>query len=152
MASLNKVFLIGNLTRDPQLRYTPGGTPVADVGLAVNRYWTGQDGQRHEETTFVEVTLWARQAELAAEYLSKGRPVFFEGRLKFDQWETPEGQRRNKLSVVAENMQFLGPRGGGAGGEASGREYGAAPADDYGGPADAQPPGPQRSNDDDIPF
>jgi single-strand DNA-binding protein len=149
MASLNKVFLIGNLTRDPQLRYTPGGTPVADVGVAVNRNWTGQDGQRHEETTFVDVTLWARQAELAAEYLSKGRLVFFEGRLKFDQWETPEGQRRSKLSVVAENMQFIGPRGGG---EPSGKSYGGAPADDYGSPPDAPPAGAPGGTNDEIPF
>jgi single-strand DNA-binding protein len=152
MASLNKVFLIGNLTRDPQLRYTPGGTPVADVGVAINRYWTGQDGQRHEETTFVDVTLWARQAELAAEYLSKGRLVFFEGRLKFDQWDTPEGQRRSKLSVVAENMQFIGPRGG-PGGEPSGASYGAPQSNELPGPADAPPPaGPAGASEDEIPF
>jgi single-strand DNA-binding protein len=115
MASLNKVLLIGNLTRDPELKYTPGGSAVADFGLAVNRNWTGQDGQKHEETTFVDITVWGRQAEIASEYLSKGRPIFLEGRLQLDQWQDKEGQKRSKMRVVAERIQFLGaPPGKGA--------------------------------------
>ncbi|MFW6125266.1 MAG: single-stranded DNA-binding protein [Pirellulales bacterium] len=149
MASLNKVFLIGNLTRDPQLRYTPSGTPVADFGLAVNRNWTGRDGQRHEETVFVDVTLWARQAEVASEYLSKGRPVLIEGRLQYEQWESAEGQKRNKLSVVGERMQMLGGRrsGGEQEGEFSARRAAAPAGNDTGSGDDAGAP-----PDDDIPF
>ena len=115
MANLNKVFLIGNLTRDPQLRYTPSGAPVADLGLAVNRKFKGQDGTWKDETCFVDLTVWGKTAENAAEYLSKGRSVFVEGRLKLDQWDDKNtGQKRSKLSVVAERLQFLGsPRDGG---------------------------------------
>ena len=127
MASLNRVFLIGNLTRDPELRYIPSGTAVADFGLALNRKWTGQDGQKHEETTFVDVTLWARTAELSSEYLHKGDPVFIEGRLQLDQWQDKEGQKRQKLRVVGERMQFLS-RAGGSGGQRG------PVADDHGGP------------------
>jgi len=116
MASLNKVFLLGNLTKDPELRYTPSGTAVADLRMAMNRVWTGQDGQKHEETTFVDVTLWARQAELASEYLSKGRSVLIEGRLQLDEWQDKEGQKRSRLRVVGERMQFMpGGRGGDSG-------------------------------------
>src|SRR5262245_64120226 len=115
MASLNKVLLIGNLTRDPELRYIPSGTAVTDLGLAMNRKWTGQDGQKHEETTFVDVTLWARSAELASEYLHKGDPVFIEGRLQLDQWQDKEGQKGSRMRVVGEGMQFM-PRAGGVGG------------------------------------
>jgi len=120
MASLNKVFLIGNLTRDPQLRYTQSGTAVTNLGLAINRVWTGQDGQRREETTYVDVTLWGRQAEVASEYLHKGAPVFIEGRLRLDQWEDKEGQSRSRLVVVGERMQLLGSRP--AAGRAAGPE------------------------------
>jgi single-strand DNA-binding protein len=146
MASLNKVFLIGNLTRDPQLRYTPSGTAVADVGIAVNRNWTGQDGQKHEEVTFVDVTLWARQAELASEYLSKGRPVFIEGRLQLDQWQDKEGQKRQRLRVVGERMQFLGAPSG-RGGDVSSSEK-PPPPEDFGEPT---PPG-HPAGGDEIPF
>ncbi len=111
MASLNKVLLIGNLTRDPELRYTQDGTAVADFGLAINRRFKGRDGQQRDETCFVDVTVWAKQAEVACEYLSKGRLVFVEGRLRLDTWEK-EGQKRSKLSVVAQRVQFLGGRGG----------------------------------------
>src|SRR6059036_2839554 len=103
MASLNKVMLMGNLTRDPEVRYTPKGTAVAEIGLAVNRTFTAENGEKREETTFVDVTLWGRQAEVAAEYLKKGRPVFIEGRLQMDSWEDKTtGQKRTKLKVVAE--------------------------------------------------
>jgi single-strand DNA-binding protein len=115
MANLNKVFLMGNLTRDPELRYTPSGTPVCEFGLAVNRVYTTSAGEKREETCFVDVTMWGRRGVVISEYFTKGRPIFIEGRLQFDQWETSEG-RRSKLRVVAENFEFIGGRGGGGGG------------------------------------
>ena len=118
MASYNKVILLGNLTRDPQVRYTPGGTAVAEIGLAVNRQWFDkQSNQKKEETTFVDVTLWGRQAEVAGEYLAKGRAVLIEGRLQLDQWEDKtSGEKRSKLKVVGEEMKMVGGREGGGGG------------------------------------
>lgn len=117
MANLNKVLLLGNLTRDPELRYTPKGTAVADVALAINRIWNNEQNQRQEETTFVDITLWGRQAEIAQQYLTKGRGVFIEGRLQMDTWEDKtSGQKRSKLKVVAENLQFMPDGKGGAGG------------------------------------
>jgi single-strand DNA-binding protein len=112
MASFNKVILLGNLTRDPQVRYTPSGMAVADVGLAVNHSWFDKNAnQRREEVTFVDVTLWGRTAEIAGEYLSKGRQVLIEGRLRLDQWDDKQtGQKRSKLCVVCENMTMLGGR------------------------------------------
>jgi single-strand DNA-binding protein len=111
MANLNRVLLIGNLTRDPELRYTPKGTPVTDFGLAVSRIYSGENGEKKEETTFVDVTLWARQAEIAGQYLKKGRPVFIEGRLQLDTWDDKQtGQKRSRLRVVGENIQLLGSR------------------------------------------
>jgi single-strand DNA-binding protein len=114
MANYNKVLLIGNLTRDPEVRYTPKGTAVANLGLAVNRAWTAENGEQREEVTFVDIEVWGRQAETAGQYLSKGRPVFIEGRLKLDTWDDKDsGQKRSKLKVVAERVQFLGaPRAG----------------------------------------
>jgi len=144
MASLNKVFLIGNLTRDPQLRYTPNGTAVTDFGIAINRTWTGQDGQRREETVFVDVTLWARQAEVASEYLHKGAHVFIEGRLKLDQWTDKDGQKRSRLTVVGERMQLLGTR---AAGERQAPAQEQPPIDEPP-PEPVEPPPPA----DDIPF
>ena len=151
MASLNRVLLIGRLTRDPQLRYTPSGVPVADIGLAVNRYTTGQDGQRKEQTAFIDIVLWRRQAEVASEYLSKGREVFIEGYLQFDQWENNEGQKRSKLRVVGERLQFLGPRGdspapGGAPAPAPARAAEASAESDF------PPEPPAGAPDDEIPF
>ncbi len=115
MASFNKVILLGNLTRDPQVRYTPGGMAVADVGLAVNHTWFDKNtNQKREEATFVDVTLWGRTAEIAGEYLSKGRQVLIEGRLKLDQWDDKQtGQKRSKLNVVCENMTMVGGKGEG---------------------------------------
>jgi single-strand DNA-binding protein len=111
MANLNRVLLIGNLTRDPEVRYTPKGTAVTEIGLAVNRVYSGEDGEKKEEVTFVDVTLWARQAEIAGQYLKKGRPVFIEGRLQLDSWDDKQtGQKRSRLRVVAENLQLLGSR------------------------------------------
>uniref|UniRef100_A0A7C2K0U9 Single-stranded DNA-binding protein n=1 Tax=Schlesneria paludicola TaxID=360056 RepID=A0A7C2K0U9_9PLAN len=115
MASFNKVILVGNLTRDPQVKYTAGGTAVADIGLAVNRQWFDkQTNSRREEVTFVDVTLWGRTAEVAGEYLAKGRQVLIEGRLQTDTWDDKEtGQKRSRLRVVGENMTMLGSRGEG---------------------------------------
>ncbi|MEC9188714.1 MAG: single-stranded DNA-binding protein [Planctomycetota bacterium] len=119
MASYNRVVLVGNLTRDVDLRYTPSQTAVTDIGLAVNDR-VKRNTEWVDETTFVDVTLWGRQAEVANEYLSKGAPVLIEGRLKLDTWEQ-EGQKRSKLRVVGEKMQMLGSRsGGGSGGGQSG--------------------------------
>jgi single-strand DNA-binding protein len=154
MANLNRVLLIGNLTRDPDLRYTPKGTPVTEIALAVNRVYSGEDGERKEETTFVDVTLWARLAEIAGQYLKKGRPVFIEGRLQLDTWDDKQtGQKRSKLRVVAENIQLLGTRQEG--------ELPTTPAPRRTPGASATPPPPARTEPrdpdldaepDDIPF
>jgi single-strand DNA-binding protein len=116
MANLNKVLLMGNLTRDPELRYTPKGTAVADIALAINRVWFDDaSNQKKEEVTFVDITLWGRQAELAQQYLVKGRGCFVEGRLQMDTWEDKAtGQKRSRLKVVAESLQFLPDGKGGA--------------------------------------
>ncbi len=113
MASFNKVLLMGNLTRDPEVRYTPKGTAIATIGLAVNRVWTTEGGEKKEEVTFVDVDVWGRQAETVGQYLSKGSPLFVEGRLKLDTWDDKEtGQKRSKMRVVCENFQFIGaPKG-----------------------------------------
>jgi len=113
MASFNKVILVGNLTRDPQVKRTPSGQAVTELGLAINRFWWDkQSNQRKEETTFVDVTCWGRDAEVAGEYLAKGRPVLIEGRLQLDSWEDKQsGQKRSKLRVVCEKRQLLGGRG-----------------------------------------
>lgn len=102
-------MLIGNLTRDPELRHTPKGTAVAELGLAINRAWTDDSGQKQEDCTFVDVTLWGRQAEVAQQYLTKGKAVYIEGRLQIESWDDKEtGKKRTKLKVVGESMQFLG--------------------------------------------
>lgn len=135
MASYNRVVLLGNLTRDPQVRYTPGGLAVSDIGLAVSRSWTDkQSNQRKEEVTFVDVTLWGRTAEIAGEYLSKGKQVLIEGRLQLDQWDDKEtGQKRNKLKVVCENMTMTGSRQDSGGGGGRGPSGASAPQGDSGG-------------------
>ena len=114
MASFNRVILLGNLTRDVEVRYLQSGMAVADIGMAVNDRRKGQNGEWIEETTFVDVTLWGRTAEVAGEYLSKGSPLLVEGRLKYDTWEK-DGQKRSKLTVVCERMQMVGSKGGGGG-------------------------------------
>lgn len=114
MAKLNKVFLIGNLTRDPELRYVPSGAAVATFTIATNRTYTLQSGEKKEEVCYVRVVVWSKLAETCGEYLSKGSPVFVEGRLQSRSWETPQGEKRSTLEVVAQNVQFLG-RGKGAG-------------------------------------
>jgi single-strand DNA-binding protein len=150
MASFNKVILLGNLTRDPEVRYTPKGTAVTELGMAVNRVYTAENGEKREETTFVDVTLWGRTAEIAGEYLKKGRPVFIEGRLQLDTWDDKQsGQKRSKLKVVGEGLQLLGGRpGGGAGGG----------GEDEGGSRSSRPAPPPKAaapsepDDDEIPF
>ncbi len=149
-ASYNKVILVGNLTRDPEVRYTPSGTAVCDIGLAVNRQWYDKaSNERKEETTFVDVTLWGRQAEVAGEYLSKGRSLLIEGRLQLDSWEDREtGKRRSKLKVIGEQMQMLGGRGEGGGqrGGSAGYSESSEPAS-FG----EAPPGGELP-DDEVPF
>lgn len=108
MASLNKVFLIGNLTRPPELRYTPSGTAVADVRLAVNRNYTTQSGEKREDTCFLTVVVWGKQAESCGEYLDKGSPILVEGRLQTREWEGKDGQKRTVIEVVADRVQFMG--------------------------------------------
>lgn len=153
MASYNRVILAGNLTRDPELRYTPKGTAVAEIGIAVNRSWKDESGQMQEEVTFVDVAAYGRQAEVIGQYLKKGRPILIEGRLKLDSWDDKQtGQKRSKLRVVLESFQFLdsGNRGGGEGAPAPAAAprrsapAAAAPAPD----SDAPP----ADADDDVPF
>ncbi len=108
MASLNKVFLMGNLTRDPELRYTPAGLAVASFGIAINRAWTAKTGEQKEDVCYVDVNIFGRRAEVVGEYFSKGNPIFIEGHLQFHQWETKDGQKRSTLRVTAENFQFIG--------------------------------------------
>lgn len=108
MANLNRVFLIGNLTRDPELRYTASGTAVTNLRIAVNRRYKTQSGEIKEETAFITVVVWGKQAEACTQFLAKGRPVFVEGRLQMRSWETPDGQKRNVLEVRASRVQFLG--------------------------------------------
>ena len=116
MANYNRVILVGNLTRDPQLRYTPSQAAVCDFGLAINRQWNSQDGQKREEVTFVDCTAWARSAETLAKYVTKGSPLLVEGRLTYRTWDGPDGKKRSKLEVTVERFQFLGRPSGGAGG------------------------------------
>src|SRR6478609_5776136 len=150
MASFNRVILLGNLTRDVEVRYLQSGTAVADIGMAVNDRRKGQNGEWVDETTFVDVTLWGRTAEVAGEYLSKGSPLLVEGRLKYDTWEK-EGQKRSKLSVVCERMQMVGSKGGGGpGGGGGGRSGGGQNQNfddggDYGDAPSPPPRGGQRS-------
>jgi single-strand DNA-binding protein len=120
MASLNKVFLIGNLTRDPELRYIPSGSAVCSFTIASNRVYKTQTGEKKEEVSFVRVVVWGRMGENCSEYLKKGRPVFVEGRLQSRSWDGPDGQKRNTLEVIALNVQFLGSPGGAGGARSAG--------------------------------
>lgn len=123
--NFNKVFLMGNLTRDVELRHTSGNQAVANIGLAVNRRYTTQSGEKREETTFVDCEAWGRTGEVMSQYLKKGRPVFIEGRLKLDQWEGKDGSKQSKLRVVVESFQFI-DSGGGGGGNRGGESYGGS--------------------------
>lgn len=147
MAYLNKVLLIGNLTRDPELRVAPRGTPICQFGLAVNRKSKDESGAERDETTFLDVEAWGKQADLVAKYLTKGSPAFVEGRLRLDQWEDKQtGQKRSRLKVVLENVQFLGKAPGSA---QDGGEH-----DQFYAPRSSAPkPAPAQDHvDDDVPF
>ena len=166
MASFNRVILIGNLTRDVELRYIQSGTAVTDIGLAVNEKYKNSNGEWVEEVVFVDVTAWGRTAEVMSEYLSKGSPVFIEGRLKLDTWEGQDGQKRSKLKVTCDRMQLIGAKGqGGQGGSEGGAPHAAAgrptPQRNQGSqfsqaapPDEAYDPGPGEPSGggDDIPF
>lgn len=171
MPNFNKVMLMGNLTRDPELRFTGSNMPICKVGIAVNRQWTDRNtNERKEETTFVDCTAFGRQAEVINQYMQKGRPIFIEGRLNLNQWQDQQGQNRSKLEVIIENFQFLGGRddqGGGSGGAGGGGNYqqnrggGGRPAPAPGGGGSSGggggynqggPPPHQPIDDDDIPF
>ncbi len=157
MSSFNKVILMGNLTRDPEHRVTPGGLSICKLGLAVNRKYSKQDGSKVEETTFVDIDSFGKQAELLSQYLKRGDPIFVEGRLRFDTWETNNGEKRSKLNVVMENFQFMG-RGGGdseggqgqGGGSTRSYEDSAPPARSA--PRKEAPANQDDSLDDDVPF
>ena len=142
MASYNKVIMIGNLTRDPQLSYLPSQTPVVEFGLASNRRWRSKDGQDREEVCFIDCRAYGRMAENISKYCKKGRPLMIEGRLSFDQWETAEGQKRSKHRIFVENFTFVDSRPGGEGGGGSGNGSNSGQSDE-----DGPPP-----SDDDIPF
>ena len=150
MPNYNKVILMGNLTRDPEVKYTSGGTAIAKLGMAINRSWTNKEGQKQEETTFVDVDAFGRQAEVIGQYLKKGRPVMIEGRLKLDQWDDKQtGQKRSKLGVTLEGFQFLDSRGeGGGGGQGYQSDAPAAGASS----ASASAPAANIPEDDDVPF
>lgn len=147
MANLNKVMLMGNITRDPELKFMPNQTAVCDFGLAINRTWTGQDGVKKEDTTFVDCSCFGKTAEILAKYKKKGDPLFVEGRLKLDQWEAQDGSKRSKMRVVVENFQFLNrsgaPAGGGAGHGDGGEEYSGEPGGGGGGYAPRQQQAPR---------
>jgi single-strand DNA-binding protein len=154
MASFNKVILVGNLTRDPELRYTPKGTAIAKIGLAVNRVWTNEAGEKKEEVTFVDVDVFGRTAENVGQYMRKGRPILIEGRLRLDQWDDKQtGQKKSKLGVVAETVQFLGSAPGAGEGGAPAAPRAARPAAAPSSAPAAEPvegDGPHES--DDVPF
>ena len=158
MPNLNKVMLMGNLTRDPEIKYTPKGTAIANFGIAVNRTYTPEGGEKREEVTFIDLEAWGRTAEVIGEYFKKGRPIFIEGRLKLDQWDDKQtGKKMSKLRVVVDTFEFLGSREGGpagAGGGAPAPEGQSAPSARR---APSAPPRPPADPDldaqpDDIPF
>lgn len=133
MANFNRVILLGNLTRDPELRYLPSNTAVCEFGVAVNRRWRDKDGNQQDEVCFVDVSAWGRQGETIHQYMAKGRQILIEGRLKYDTWTAQDGGKRSKLSVVVENFSFVGDRAPGGGERANGGEQGGGYG--YGGSA-----------------
>ncbi len=131
MANFNKVFLMGNLTRDVELKSIAGGQSVARIGMAINRSYTLQSGEKREDVTYVDCEAWGKQAEIMAKYLAKGRPVFIEGRLKLDMWEDKEGKKQSKMRVVVEGFQFIDSKGGGGGGGGGGAGSAASATAEY---------------------
>ena len=152
MASLNKVLLMGNLTRDPEVRHTPKGTAVGDLAMAINMTYKAQDGTEKEEVCYVDVVVWGRQAETCRDYLTKGAPVFVEGRLQLDQWEGPEGEKKSRMRVRADRVQFLSRSGGGGGGARGPRSDGAGGGAPSEGAAPKQASPPRDLPEDDVPF
>ena len=153
MANLNKVMLIGNLTRDPELRHTPSGKVVSELGLAINRTWSNDQGQKQEETTFVDVSVWGRQAEVIQQYVTKGSPIYIEGRLQLDTWDDKAtGQKRSKMRVVCENFQFLGGKSGQSGGGNSPQSIRPAEAGSAPPQGASAAPMDDFQEEDDIPF
>jgi len=157
MANFNKVYLIGNLTRDPEMRVTPKGTAICQFGLAVNRKFKDESGAAREEVTFVDIEAWSKQAETIAKYCTKGKPLFVEGRLKFEQWEDKtSGQKRSKLKVVLEGFQFLGGdhRDGAPGGAPGGDIDQTVSPERHAPPPRASGPKPASTEnlDEDVPF
>src|SRR5437762_2357596 len=157
MASFNKVILLGNVTRDPEIRYTPKGTAVTELGMAVNRVYNTDSGEKREEVTFVDVTLWGRTAEIAGEYLKKGRPVLIEGRLQLDTWDDKQsGQKRSKLKVVADGLQLISGRPGGTAAAVEVAEEDRSASGGSGGGKSSAPPSksaaPAQPDEDEIPF
>lgn len=150
MASLNKVLLMGNLTRDPQLSYLPSQTPVVEFGMAMSRKFKKQDGSMAEDTCFVDCRLFGKRAEVVNKYFKKGDPIFVEGRLQFDQWQAQDGSKKSKLRVFVENFEFIG-KGGGQSGQGGSRGAAMAPGGDFGG-GDMDVPYGASGGDDDIPF
>jgi single-strand DNA-binding protein len=163
MANYNKVILVGNLTRDPEKRFTPNGAAVTEFGLAVNRVYRTQSGERREDTCFVDISAWGRTGETCEQYLRKGRPVLVDGRLQYSSWEGQDGRKRSKLSVVADIVRFLSGGGDGGGPRSEGQEGGYGPPRSS--PAPAEPAAPPDAGEvrdrapaeddynlDDIPF
>ncbi|MDG1242544.1 MAG: single-stranded DNA-binding protein [Opitutae bacterium] len=159
MASFNKVILMGNLTRDPELRVTAGGISICKIGLAVNRVYSTKDGERREEVTYVDIDAFGKQAEVISKYMRKGRPLFVEGRLKFDQWES-EGQKRSKLGVILDKFEFIGGREDGDGGQSAGYDRSSPPSRAATATEDSAPAAAPAANfsndndtlDEDVPF
>ena len=153
MANFNKVILAGNLTRDPELRYTPKGMAIAKIGIAINRSWKNEAGETKEEVTFVDVDAFGRQAEVIAQYLKRGRPILVEGRLRLDQWDDKQtGQKRSRLGVVLEGFQFLDSGNRGDGGSEAPRSRPAGAAQQQPAPAGGPDSGPPAPEEDDVPF
>ena len=166
MPNLNKVMLMGNLTRDPEIKYTPKGMAIAHFGIAVNRVWSNEAGEKQEEVAFIDIEMFGRKAEVVGEYFKKGKPIYVEGRLKLDSWDDKAtGQKKSKLKVVGETFEFLGGREGGAaggGGEhgegrSEGRSEGRPPQSRPASRPASPPPRPPADPDldapeDDIPF
>jgi single-strand DNA-binding protein len=153
MASFNKVILVGNLTRDPELRYTPKGMAIAKIGMAVNRIWKNEAGETKEEVTFVDVDAFGRQAEVIGQYLKKGRPILVEGRLKLDTWDDKQtGQKRSRLGVVLESFTFLDSGNRTEGGSDTPRRSAAAPSAAPSAGAPAPEPETPPTEEDDVPF
>ena len=152
MASFNKVILLGNLTRDPQLSYTPSQTAVVEIGLAVNRKFKKQDGSQSEEVCFVDCQMYGKRAEVINKYCKKGNPLLIEGRLKFDSWQGQDGSKRSKLRVVIESFEFISSGGGGNRSQGGGGDYNSGQGGGGQGGGGYNAGGPAPVADDDIPF